>query len=220
VSEHFTNGTDIKAGYNQTSIVLSCIECHELDEMLVPGRNDPDNGAGVTYTYTNCSYCHQDVDTAFTVAMNDSAGHASMSNHTNDSLGPYCTDCHIVFDGVNATIRLHDQQLVKPSRSYTTALDGDGMLNSTFCMTCHNQKEVHAESELTGELDSDTLECAACHANVSNYTTGFGEKQIHGIRYINDSGVFRAARFRRSGSTQPIASPSQRFRNPSTTAKA
>jgi predicted CXXCH cytochrome family protein len=254
VSEHFTNGSDIKAGYNQTSIVLSCIECHELEEMLVPGRNDPDNGssvsdvdqdgdkggnqsfyhygrnrssdlrltrsssgcgdnspsttncsewnrfpaAGITYTYTNCSYCHQDSDTAFTVAMNDSAGHASMSNHTNDSLGPYCTDCHIVYDGENTTFRLHDQQLVKPSRSYTTALDGDGMLNSTFCMTCHNQKEVHALDELTGELDGDTLECAACHANVSNYTSGFGEKQIHGIRYLNDSGVYSSEWLRSS----------------------
>jgi hypothetical protein len=103
-----------------------------------------------------------------------------------------------VYDGENTTIRIHDQQLVKPSRSYTAGLDGDGMLNSTFCMTCHNQKEVHAESELTGELDSDTLECAACHANVSNYTTGFGDKQIHGIRYLNDSGVYSSQWLRSS----------------------
>jgi hypothetical protein len=39
-------------------------------------------------------------------------------------------------------------------------------------------------------VDGDQLVCAACHANVSNYTTGFGDKQIHGIRYINDSGVY------------------------------
>jgi hypothetical protein len=140
------------------------------------------------YTYTNCSYCHMNSTTAFDVAMNDT-GHKSMLNHTDSSNGPYCTDCHIAYDG-NTTVRLHDMQLEKPFRNYTGASDRQGMLNSSLCTTCHLNQDVHADTELTGELDSDTLVCAGCHANVSNYTTGFGDKQIHGIRYINDSGVY------------------------------
>jgi nitrate reductase cytochrome c-type subunit len=152
--------------------------------------------ANTNYTYTNCSYCHQNSTTSFDVAMNDT-GHKSMLNHTDSSVGPYCTDCHIAYDG-NTTVRIHDLQLEKPFRNYTPASDREGMLNSSLCTTCHLNKEVHAETELIGELDSDTLECASCHANVSNYTTGFGDKQTA-------PPAIRAARFRRSGSTQPIA---------------
>jgi hypothetical protein len=245
VSEHFLNGTNLKATSKNASIILSCKTCHNLVEMIVENgdieeasfdadgdgingtnlnfyhygknrsdlrvtRNSSSCGDGsntncsklntfpanTNYTYTNCSYCHQNTTTSFELAMNDT-GHKSMLNHTDSSVGPYCTDCHIAYDG-NTTVRIHDQQLVKPFRNYTVVSDRDGMLNSSLCTTCHLNKEVHAESELTGELDSDTLECAACHANVSNYTTGFGEKQIHGIRYLNDSGVYSSQWLRSS----------------------
>jgi hypothetical protein len=118
-----------------------------------------------------------------------------MLNHTDNAKGPYCTDCHIIDDGSSTTIRFHDAQLVKPFRNYTdVGTDGTGMYNSSLCLSCHEQKEVHANDT---QINQNKLECASCHANASNYTdvgeTVFGDKQIHGIRFINDSGVYSAA---------------------------
>jgi len=237
VKAHFTNATDIKASYN-TSVVLSCKKCHNLDEMINPSndtepatfdadgdgiyggtrnfyhygrnrssdlrvtRNSNDCGgnantncsgwnnfpANTVYTYTNCSYCHQTPGNNFTVAMNRSDIHANMLNHTDNANGPYCTDCHVRYDG-STLIRIHDPQIIKPYRSYTPALDDAGMYNSSLCMSCHEQKEVHADS---ASINTDKLECASCHANASVYTSGYGEKQVHGIRFVNDSGVYSA----------------------------
>jgi hypothetical protein len=242
VSEHFINGSDLKAGSNQPTAVTSCLGCHNKSEMLIPA-NDPDFGtfadtdgdgvvggnssfyhygknrssdlrvtrnssdcggsadtncsawnsfpANTNYTYTDCSYCHQNASTAFASAMNLSTGlgnHTQMLNHTDNANGPFCTDCHIQYDG-NTTIRIHDLQLVKPFRSYSGP-DGTGMYNSTLCVSCHELKEVHADD---ASINSDSLECASCHANASGYATGYGDKQVHGIRFINDSGVYSAA---------------------------
>jgi hypothetical protein len=169
VSEHFLNGTNLKATSKNASIILSCKTCHNLVEMIVENgdieeasfdadgdgingtnlnfyhygknrsdlrvtRNSSSCGDGsntncsklntfpanTNYTYTNCSYCHQNTTTSFELAMNDT-GHKSMLNHTDSSVGPYCTDCHIAYDG-NTTVRIHDQQLVKPFRNYTVEL--------------------------------------------------------------------------------------------------
>ncbi|MHC4463866.1 MAG: multiheme c-type cytochrome, partial [Planctomycetota bacterium] len=149
--------------------------------------------ANLNYTYTNCSICHQAAGNNFTIAMNRSDLHADMLNHTDNAKGPFCTDCHIQYDG-NTTIRIHDPQLVKPFRSYVAGSDGTGMYNSTLCESCHEQKEVHADD---ATINSDSLECASCHANASGYVaageTVFGDKQVHGIRFVNDSGVYSAA---------------------------
>jgi nitrate reductase cytochrome c-type subunit len=151
----------------------------------------------INITFTNCSYCHQNPTSSnnFTKAMNLSTGageHDNMLNHTDKANGPFCTDCHILYDG-NTTVRIHDAPLRKPSRNYT-ATDGTGMYDSAnVCEQCHTDKEVHADDS---NINTDSLECASCHANASVYIaageTVFGDKQIHGIRFINDSGIYSA----------------------------
>jgi hypothetical protein len=113
-----------------------------------------------------------------------------MTNHTDELGGPFCLDCHFNAS-VSTQARLHDAGLYKPARNYTPASDGDGMYDSaSVCEQCHTDKEVHAD---LGTINTDSLECASCHANSSAYTSVFGNKQIHGIRFVNDSGVYSAA---------------------------
>jgi hypothetical protein len=114
------------------------------------------------------------------------ANHKVMLNHSDNTNNPFCTDCHIRNDG-NTTYRIHDNALTKPYNASSETVDGrvGGMFNSSLCTTCHKQKEVHSQND----PGNNTLECASCHANASNYSS---EKQIHGIRYINDSGVYSA----------------------------
>jgi hypothetical protein len=115
------------------------------------------------------------------------ANHKAMLNHSDNTNNPYCTDCHLRNDG-NTTYRIHDNALTKPYNASSETVAGrvGGMFNSSLCMTCHKQKEVHSQAD----PGNNTLECASCHANGSNYSS---EKQIHGIRYINDSGVYSAS---------------------------
>jgi hypothetical protein len=162
----------------------SYADCGENSESTTNCSNWNKFPASPTYTFTNCSYCHQNTSTAFESAMENSF-HKNVLNHSDNSNNPYCTDCHIINDG-NTTYRLHDNALTKPYNASSETVAGrvGGMYNSSLCTTCHRgQKEVHAEND----PGNNTLECASCHANASNWTN---EKQIHGIRYINDSGVY------------------------------
>jgi hypothetical protein len=168
--------------------------------------NSSDCGAGTTicnlsgmavdtnYTYTDCAWCHQNTTTSFASAMNYTGlgenSHENVSNHTDNSGGPFCLDCHYNASG-SAQARIHDAGLYKPARSYNASLDGTGMYDSaSVCRQCHTDKEVHADD---ATINTDSIECASCHANGSGYSSGYGEKQVHGVRFINDSGVYSAA---------------------------
>jgi hypothetical protein len=162
----------------------SYADCGENSESTTNCSNWNQFPASPTYTFTNCSYCHQNTTTGFESAMEDSY-HKNILNHSDNSNNPYCTDCHIINDG-NTTYRIHDNALTKPynASSESSQNRGGGMYNSSLCTTCHRgQKEVHSKNA----PGNNKLECASCHANASNWTS---EKQIHGIRYINDSGVY------------------------------
>ena len=102
-----------------------------------------------------------------------------MLNHSDRSTGPFCTDCH----GYG---RIHDSALNKPFKNSTH--DNNGMWNSTLCMTCHADRRPHAS---TGP-NNNTLECSGCHANASLYEDRFANdsKQIHGIRYLKNTGKY------------------------------
>jgi hypothetical protein len=154
--------------------------------------------------YTDCLYCHQNTSgNVFASVMNvDAEYHSNMQNHTNRSMGPHCTDCH----GYGV---FHSERMVIPYKRDKTYIDRGGMFNSSLCKDCHRNesglnnfdggnrinKEEHAynRSARLGRLDNETVKCVTCHANDSNYTAaGTLEKQIHGIRYFNQSGVYSA----------------------------
>jgi hypothetical protein len=122
------------------------------------------------YTFTNCTYCHTNDTTAFEDAMRNT-NRKNQSLHTNATKGPFCTDCHVRYDGVDTKIRIHDAALTKPYNATNETAGGreGGMFNSTLCMTCHKQKEVHSKDA----PNADTLECASCHTDPSvTFSTG------------------------------------------------
>jgi hypothetical protein len=149
-----------------------------------------DMAADTNYTYTDCTYCHQNATTAFSSAMNYSGqgenSHENMTDHTDNSGGPACLDCHYNASQ-SAQGRIHDSGLFKPEKDYATG--GAGMYDSAnVCEQCHTDKEVHSSAP----PNADTLECADCHANASVYTSGYSNKQIHGIRYVTQTGAYSA----------------------------
>ncbi|MCL7414410.1 MAG: hypothetical protein M8353_12510, partial [ANME-2 cluster archaeon] len=118
--------------------------CHNLTEMKVVYTEGTDNYTtnysipshyGKTRTDlrtwsggVNCSYCHQDPGTNFTVAMVNSTYNASISEHSVNA--PYSINTP---NCTNATCHkggwMHNQSLTKP----VLVLE-----NSSFCTDCHD----------------------------------------------------------------------------------
>ncbi|MHC4808259.1 MAG: hypothetical protein ACYTBX_18660, partial [Planctomycetota bacterium] len=192
VYQHYKNGVNIKAATDNATVVLSCKECHNKDEMILPS-SDPDDGTfdadedgifggqqnyyhygkprpdllmhDLGPVYTDCDYCHQNTSTAFASAMDVNATyHSNMPDHTDRPGGPGCADgCH----GVG---RIHDGTINKPATQF----------NNNFCIGCHfgfGQQEAHANDN----PGSNSLFCADCHTDPFS-----NEKQIHGARYIKN----------------------------------
>ncbi|MEE8168538.1 MAG: hypothetical protein V3T58_06670, partial [Candidatus Hydrothermarchaeales archaeon] len=209
VSEHFNNATDVNVSKYTGDVNFSCVSCHYgKSEMilLASAVNDPDTGSFTIYsTYdggnvsashygkkrhesgdglyldaasTNCAYCHQNSTTAFSDAMENTVN-INLGNHTNNTGGPYCTNstCHDAG-------RIHDAALTIPFK------DTGGMYNSSLCKACHGGKEVHG----VAEWNSNTLECASCHADPGVYSASGGGAAYFNITYDrvtkNSSGTY------------------------------
>ncbi len=189
VRQHFFSGTNIKAG-NSNSNISSCITCHEnVSEMIFP-NNDPDTGtfAGDRLRLTggnmsfyhygkprqdmrswdsgkseNCSYCHQNTSTLFTIAMTDAGYNSSIQNHSRSISTPSCINsiCH-------SSGWIHNSSLTRP------ALNSSNV--SSFCTNCHGR-----------EKHNGTLDCSTCHINRTSQDT------IHPIKYIQTNGSFQTS---------------------------
>ncbi len=182
VSQHFLNGTDIKAALNASDNSSSCIVCHNLTEMKVNytgdnygtdfslpshyGRSralDPQVRQG---NATDCAYCHQNTSTAFVVAMVD-LNNSNISNHSmryNNS-NPPCVRCH-------NSGWIHNSTLTKPALT---------LPNSTFCLSCHGNNGsggTNYSGMVSGirEKHNDTINCTECHFNSS--------RDIHPVKYL------------------------------------
>jgi hypothetical protein len=201
VVEHYKSGDEVQAATAAASDVLSCKECHNKAEMI-QANADPEDGSfdadgdGIfggqqnyyhygkprldlrvlAGTATDCDYCHQDPGTAFASAMDvDAAYHSDMPDHSDRPTGPECFDCH-------GTGRLHDSQITKPPTMYDVA----------FCaQDCHVDAGVFGstpEPHATIGPNGNALVCTDCHTDPSATT----EKQVHGIRYVSDTGGYTA----------------------------
>ena len=193
VAEHYSNGSDIKAG-NSTSNISSCINCHENVSEMILYNNDTDYGSftgdGIRlkggnmsfYHYgknrtdmrtgvsANCSYCHQNSSTAFAAAMTDPAYNKSISNHSNYSSNPNCTSsqCH-------NTGWMHNSTLAKPT------------VNSTFCLSCHGSNGAGGTNytgAVTGikERHNNSLNCSECHLSTV--------KDVHPVKYLQEDATY------------------------------
>ncbi|MCX9012544.1 MAG: hypothetical protein OIN66_15680 [Candidatus Methanoperedens sp.] len=182
VSQHFINGTSIKAALNASDNSSSCIMCHNLTEMKVDytgdnygtnfslpshyGRSrapDPQVRQG---NAADCAYCHKNTSTAFAVAMMDS-NNSNISNHSlryNNS-NPGCIRCH-------NSGWIHNSTLTKPALT---------LPNSTFCLSCHGSNDTggtNYSGMVTGirQKHNNSVNCTECHLNSSG--------DIHPVKYL------------------------------------
>jgi hypothetical protein len=191
VSEHYYNGSKIKAG-NSNSDIESCINCHENVSEMIINNNDPDYGTfagdGVRLTggnmsfyhygkprnelrtwdsgkSENCSYCHQNTSTAFAIGMLNPGYNSSIQNHSQTQASPSCynSTCH-------NSGWIHNSTLTRPALNPGST--------ATFCQNCHITKQTH----------NGTLDCSNCHINQSSSDT------IHPIKFIQNTGTFDTSR--------------------------
>ena len=195
VSEHFKNGTEIRAGTSAIDNSTSCTICHNLSEMRVNYSEDdifysnyslPSHyGRNRTFdilvrngTSTNCTYCHQNSSTAFNVAMIDPSYNRSIGNHSlrYNSSNPGCivSQCH-------NSGWLHNATLTKPNLT---------MENSTFCLNCHGSNGIGGTNytgAVTGikEKHNNSVNCTECHLNTS--------RDIHPVQYLQPEGIYNTS---------------------------
>ncbi len=166
VIEHFKSGSDVKAGIFAIDDSSSCVLCHSVPEMTVTYTDDEFSELSIGSHYgvnrsgtLDCLYCHRNTSTAFNPAMMSNIENNNLSNHSRSPATPVCTTCH-------GSGMLHNATLTKPASS-----------NSTYCKTCHVDKNEHK-----------TVYCAECHTN--NTDRSQAGREIHGIRYLQKDNTF------------------------------
>ncbi|MDD5615117.1 MAG: cytochrome c3 family protein [Candidatus Methanoperedens sp.] len=205
ISNHFKNGTAIRALGNRTSDIASCIECHEnVSGMLLP-NNDNDTGSfagdnisvtgGSTSAYhygksqlsfgktrgsdAYCLYCHRNGTGEFNRTFMY-ASNSSISNHSAryNASNPSCglVQCH------NSTGEtLHGRSLIMPGTVY----------NSSYCLNCHGLNSSSGTANYSGittgtkNKHNNSVNCKECHMNDG--------KDIHPVKYLQTDGIFNTS---------------------------
>ncbi|HWR26762.1 MAG TPA: hypothetical protein VN316_02685, partial [candidate division Zixibacteria bacterium] len=176
VDQHFKGASNVTAA-NASDNSSSCVVCHNLSELKVSYTENDTYNSGLSnashYTRNrtdlrtwdfgsaaNCSYCHQNTSTAFSVAMLDAGYNTSIKNHSTTNL-PTCynSTCH-------KSGWIHNSTLDRPALNATNA--------SSYCQKCHADKGKH----------NNTLDCSSCHFNSSSNDT------IHPIKYLLQNATY------------------------------
>ncbi|MGP8322689.1 MAG: multiheme c-type cytochrome [Methanosarcinaceae archaeon] len=208
VKEHFYGGTELKAG-NSIDDLTSCVVCHNLSEMKLDvildntvGGTDPEDRDNASYLIAhygkkrgtgadnirtwdggvNCSYCHQDSNSAFANSsiMVNPAFNSSIPDHSGrypSSPANNCTNenCH------NGGW-MHNASLTKPAGLTTNYSDGEP--SSQVCLKCHGPGKYTDYTPVTGlkQRHSDTLDCTECHL--------YEARDIHGVKYLQKDDTY------------------------------
>ncbi|MCZ7385586.1 MAG: cytochrome c3 family protein [Candidatus Methanoperedens sp.] len=206
ISNHYRNGTNIRALDNRTSDLASCLGCHENVSGMITANNDTDygsfasdgvgvNGGNMSFyhyganrssfgmtagSYDYCIYCHSNVTGEFNSVFQDNANR-SISNHSlrYNSSNPSCSVsvCH---NSTNSS--LHGVQLIKPNINIT-------LYNSSYCLSCHGLNVSNGATNYTGavttykEMHNNSVNCTECH-------TGPDKKNIHPMTYLQPNGTY------------------------------
>jgi len=211
VSEHFYDGDEFKAG-NSIDALTSCEVCHNLSEMKLDvildttsSGTDPEDQDDASYLIAhygkkrgtgadnirtwdggvNCSYCHQDSNSAFAISsiMVNPALNSSIPNHSgrySSSPANNCTNenCH------NGGW-MHNASLTKPAG--LTTIKSDGVSSSQVCLNCHGPDNYTTNTSITGskQRHSDTLDCTECHL--------YEARDIHGVKYLQPDDTYNTS---------------------------
>ncbi len=209
ISNHYRNGTNIRALDNRTGDLMSCLGCHENISGMILLNNDTDygsfasdgvgvNGGNTSFyhygfnrsnfgktagSYDYCIYCHNNVTGEFNSVFQDDANR-SISNHSlrYNSSSPSCSvsECH---NSTNSS--LHGARLIKPDINNTPH-------NSSYCLGCHGLNASNGTTNYTGavttykEMHNNTVNCTECH-------TGSNKKNIHPMTYLQPGGNYTTA---------------------------
>ncbi len=209
ISNHYRNGTNIRALDNRTSDLISCLGCHENVSGMITPNTDTDygsfssDGVGVkggnasfyhyganrsnfgktAGSYDYCIYCHRNTTGEFNITFQDTANY-SISNHSlrYNSSNPSCSvrECH---NSTNSS--LHGARLIKPNINSTPH-------NSTYCLGCHGLNVSNGTINYTGavttykEKHNNTVNCTECH-------TGINKRNIHPMTYLQPNGSYVSA---------------------------
>lgn len=205
VSNHFKNATGIRALYNRTGDIDSCIGCHEnVSSMLLPNKDNDtgsfagdmiNNNGGNTSAYhyaanmqsfgkskgsnDYCIYCHRNGTGVFNRTFMY-ASNSSISNHSMryNASNPSCglVQCH------NSTGEtLHGSSLIMPGAGY----------NSSYCLNCHGLNSSSGTTNYSGmttgtkNKHNNSVNCEECHMNDG--------KDIHPVKYLQPDGIFNTS---------------------------
>jgi len=211
VKEHFYDGAKLKAG-NSTDALTSCEVCHNLTEMKLDvtldnslGGTDPEDQSDASYLIAhygkkrgtgadnirtwdggvNCSYCHQDSNSAFAIPsiMANPALNSSIPNHSARYPSSPANNC------TNASCHgggwMHNESLTKPVGLTTNY--SDGVSSSQVCLNCHGPDNYATYTYTTGskQRHSDTLNCTECHL--------YEARDIHGVKYLQKDDTYNTS---------------------------
>ena len=210
VKEHYYGGDELKAG-NSIDNLNSCEICHNLSEMKLdvildkaPGGTDPEDQSNASYLIAhygrkrgvagdehnlrtwdggvNCSYCHQDSNSAFAKSfiMVNYILNSSILNHSINyplSSANNCTNANCHGSGW-----MHNASLTKPIGLTTNY--SDSVSSSQVCLNCHGPDNYSTYTSITGlkQRHNDTLNCTECHL--------YEARDIHGVKYLQQDDTY------------------------------
>ncbi len=183
VSEHYANGSKIKASYNATA-TFSCLKCHQdMGEMMLP-NGDTD--------YNKTSWSQGGDNYNATIGGNKSPYHygakRSTLNGSAQNTDGYCNYCHGNISSVFPYVNQHNKSIFEHTNTTNTSVD---IRNTTSlnCNSpvCHGSGKIHnatltkpaVQSWTAGKLDY----CAPCHragnASATKYVYGHNSSNIN-----------------------------------------
>ncbi|MFZ3060903.1 MAG: hypothetical protein WA102_14340 [Candidatus Methanoperedens sp.] len=175
VSEHFTNGTKIKASYNATA-TFSCLKCHQdKGEMLLPNGDTDYNKT--TWTQGGDNY-------NATIGGNNSPYHYGAKrttlNGSAQNTDGYCNYCHSNSSSIFPYVNQHNKSIFEHTANTSADIKNTTSLNCNNPV-CHGTGRIHNASlnktVQTAWTSGQKDYCAPCH---KPKPTGLANKSVYG----------------------------------------
>ncbi|MFZ2411599.1 MAG: hypothetical protein WAW23_08525, partial [Candidatus Methanoperedens sp.] len=175
VSEHFTNGTKIKASYNATA-TFSCLKCHQdIGEMRL---NNSDNDYNIT------AWASGGDNYNATIGGNNSPYHYGVKrttlNGSAQNTDGYCNYCHSNSSSIFPYLNQHNKSIFEHTASTSADIKNTTSLNCNNPV-CHGSGRIHNttlnKTVQTAWTSGQKDYCAPCH---KPKPTGLANKSVYG----------------------------------------
>lgn len=175
VSEHFTNGTKIKASNNATA-TFSCLKCHQdSGEMLLP-NGDTD--------YNKTAWAQGGDNYNATIGGNNSPYHYGVKrptlNGSTQNTDGYCNYCHSNSSSIFPYVNQHNKSIFEHTANASADIKNTTSLNCNN-LVCHGAGRIHNatlnKTVQTAWTSGQKDYCAPCH---KPKPTGLANKSVYG----------------------------------------